>query len=412
MIVDEQTSSLSELTYEEAIARARALAPAVEKRALAAEEQRRQPMETIQEIIDAGLARLLVPRRWGGYELSIDALIDSAIEIAKADASAGWCYAFLVIHGCFLAHFPEQAQHDVWTSNPDAMIMTTLAPAGHFRRVDGGYQLSGNWAWSSGVDHCQWSMLTAVPESQDGPPQVFLLPSSDYTVLDTWFVAGLSASGSKNVEVKEQFVPAHRTILLPELMGRLPPQVATNTGPLYRRPLPPQVATNTGPLYRRPLLAMFPIILSALVLGTTQRAYQTWRDTNRSKSTAFTNEQVASFTHQQIRLAEIAMDIEAAQALHRKALDILLADEPVSSDRHNRIRLSCAATARLCVQAIERIYTNSGASANYNTNPLQRYWRDVHAMSVHPVLNFDKAGEAFGRAELGLPPKSFDPFAL
>jgi 3-hydroxy-9,10-secoandrosta-1,3,5(10)-triene-9,17-dione monooxygenase len=396
MIVDQQTLPLSELTYEEAVARARALAPAIEKRAPAAEAQRRQPMETIEEFIDAGLVRMLVPRRWGGYELSIDALIDSAIEIAKADASAAWCYAFLVIHGCFLAHFPEQAQHDVWTSNPDAMMVATLAPAGHFKRVDGGYQLSGKWAWSSGVDHCQWAMLTALPESQDGPPQVFLLPRSDYTVLDSWFVAGLSASGSQTVEVKEQFVPAHRTILLPQLMGILPLKEVT----------------NAGPLYRKPLLSMFPIILSALLLGTTQRAYETWRDTSRSKSTAFTNEQVAAFTHQQIRLAEIAMDIEAAQALHRKALDILLAAEAVSPDRHNWIRVACATTARLCVRAIEDIYTHSGASANYSANPLQRYWRDVHAMSVHAVLNFDQASEAFGRAELGLPPKSFDPFAL
>jgi 3-hydroxy-9,10-secoandrosta-1,3,5(10)-triene-9,17-dione monooxygenase len=301
-----------------------------------------------------------------------------------------------VIHGCFLAHFPEQAQRDVWTSNPDATILATLVPAGRFKRADGGYQLSGEWAWSSGADYCQWAMLTALPETQDGPPQVFLLPRSDYTVLDTWFVTGLAASGSKTVAVKEQVVPEHRTVLLPELMGVLAPEVTT----------------NTGPLYRRPLLSMFPLILSALVLGTTQRAYETLRDAQRSRSTAFTNERVAAFTHQQIRLAEIAMDIEAAQALHRTALGILLAAEPVSPDRHNRIRVACAATTRLCVQAIERIYTNSGASAIHNTNPLQRYWRDVHAMAAHAVLNFDQSGEAFGRTELGLPPKSFDPFAL
>ena len=112
MIVDEATLAPSGLTYEEAIARARALAPAIERRAPAAEAQRRQPMETIQEFAGAGLVRMLVPRRWGGHELSLDALIHSAGEIAKADASAGWCYAFLVIHGCFLAHFPEQAQRE------------------------------------------------------------------------------------------------------------------------------------------------------------------------------------------------------------------------------------------------------------------------------------------------------------
>jgi len=80
MIVNRQTLSLSELTYEEAVARAHALAPAIEKRAPAADAQRRQPMETIQEFIDAGLVRMLVPRCWGGYELSINALIDLAAE--------------------------------------------------------------------------------------------------------------------------------------------------------------------------------------------------------------------------------------------------------------------------------------------------------------------------------------------
>jgi 3-hydroxy-9,10-secoandrosta-1,3,5(10)-triene-9,17-dione monooxygenase len=396
MIVDEATLAASWMTYEEAVARARALAPAIAQRASSAEAQRRQPMETIQGFIDAGLVRMLVPRRWGGHELSLDALIDSASEIARADASAGWCYAFLAIHGCFLAHFPEQAQREVWMRNPDATMVAVLAPAGRFRRVDDGYQLGGTWAWASGVDHCQWSMLTALPESLDGPPRVFLLPRSDYTVRDTWFVAGLAASGSKTVDVTEQFVPEHRSVLLPELMGILPPSAAT----------------NAGPLYRRPLLSTFPIILSALVLGTTQRAYATMRDMLRSRSTSFTNEPVAAFTHQHIRLAEIATDLEAAQALHRSALGILLADEPVTPDRHNRIRVACAAVARLCVRANEHIYTNSGGSAIYDTNPLQRYWRDVHAMAAHIVLNFDQAGEAFGRAELGLPPKSFDPFAL
>jgi 3-hydroxy-9,10-secoandrosta-1,3,5(10)-triene-9,17-dione monooxygenase len=384
------------MTYEEAVARARALAPAIAERAAAAEAQRQQPMETIQEFIDAGLVRMLVPRCWGGHELGIEALIDSAIEIARADASAGWCYAFLVIHGCFLAHFPEHAQRDVWTSDPDATILAALIPAGRFRRVDGGYQLSGEWAWCSGVDHCRWAMLTALPEAQDGPPLVFLLPRSDYAVLDTWFVAGLAASGSKSVAVTDRFVPEHRAVLLPELMGILAPQVTT----------------NAGPLYRRPLLSTFPVILSAIVLGTTQRAYEAVRDAQRGSVTAFTHEAVAAFSHQQIRLAEIAMDVEAAHSLHRTALAGLLADVQVSPDRHRRIRIACAAVARLCLRAIEQIYANSGASAIYDANPLQRYWRDVHAMSAHAALSFDRAGEAFGRAELGLPPKAFDPFAL
>ncbi len=136
-----------------------------------------------------------------------------------------------------LAHFPDEAQHDVWASHPDALIATSFAPVGHFTPVEGGYRLSGNWPWSCGVDHCEWNMLAALPESMDGSPRIFLLPRSDYDILDTWFVAGLSASGSKNVEVKDAFVPEHRTLLLPDLAHGQAPGAVLNTGPLYNLPL-------------------------------------------------------------------------------------------------------------------------------------------------------------------------------
>ncbi|MBV9230642.1 MAG: acyl-CoA dehydrogenase family protein [Chloroflexi bacterium] len=396
MTIYERTTPMSDLTHEEAVVRARGLAPAIRERAATAEAQRRQPEATIQAIVDAGLVRLLMPRRWGGYELPLDALVNSAIEIARADASAGWCYAFLVAHPWVLAHFSDEAQRDVWTHRPDALIATSFAPAGHFTSVEGGYRLSGNWPWSSGVDHCAWNMLAGLPESMDGPPRIFLLPSSDYEILDTWFVAGLSASGSKNVEVKEAFVPEHRTVLLPDLV----------------RGQAPGAVLNTGPLYNLPLLATFPVFLAAPLLGATLGAYETWRDTSRNRYTRMSHELVAAFSHQQIRLAEIAAEIAAAQSLLHETLDIIRTGGPLTPDRYNRVRLYYVACARFCIQAIERLYTNSGGSANYETNSLQRYWRDVHAMAAHIGLNFDAAGEAFGRAELGLPSNPHDPFAL
>ena len=124
------------------------------------------------------------------------------------------------------------------------------------------------------------------------------------------------------------------------------------------------------------------------------------------------HELVAAFTHQQIRLAEVAADIAAARALLREALDLIRAGGPVSPDCYNRIRLYYVASARLCMPAVERLFTNSGGGANYDTNPLQRYWRDVHAMAAHIALNFDTIGEVFGRAELGLPSNPEDPFAF
>src|SRR5262249_61623319 len=98
MALSERVMTAGGMTYEEAVARARALAPGVRERAPDAEALRRQPEETIQEIIGAGLVRLLTPARWEGYELGFDAFVDSVIEVGKADGSAAWCYSFLNIH--------------------------------------------------------------------------------------------------------------------------------------------------------------------------------------------------------------------------------------------------------------------------------------------------------------------------
>jgi 3-hydroxy-9,10-secoandrosta-1,3,5(10)-triene-9,17-dione monooxygenase len=65
---------------------------------------------------------------------------------------------------------------------------------------------------------------------------------------------------------------------------------------------------------------------------------------------------------------------------------------------------------QLCLRAIERIYLASGGTANYESNPLQRYWRDIHAMGAHAAIGFDAAAETFGLNELGLPRSTRDPY--
>ena len=209
-MITQPRSIPTQMSAQEVMSRAKALAPLIGERVASAEAARRQSDETIQAIVDSGLVRVLLPKRWGGYELPFDTLVDSVLEIAKIDGSAGWCYSFLLIHAWFLAQFPDAAQRDVWDSNPDTALATSLAPAGRFTKVDGGYVLNGRWAWSSGVDYCSWNMLAALPVTMDGPPRVFLLPRSDYTILDTWFVAGQKASGSKDVAVQDAFIPEHR----------------------------------------------------------------------------------------------------------------------------------------------------------------------------------------------------------
>ncbi len=138
-------------------------------------------------------------------------------------------------------------------------------------------------------------------------------------------------------------------------------------------------------------------------------AYETWRTISRTKSTMVSGEQVASFTHQQIRLAEVAAEIDSARLLLQRALDMIRSGGPISLEQRIRTHRDYAYIAHLCVRATERLFLASGASAHYDSNPMQRYWRDVHSMATHVAFNLDTAGENFGRLELGL---EFNPHGL
>ncbi len=386
-------SKESPITHEEILARTKQLLPAIRERVIEAERMRRQSDEIVKAYVDAGLIRVLLPERWGGYELPFDTYVDSVLEIAKVDGSAGWCYSLLLAHTWLLALFPEQAQHDVWSENPDALLATSFTPAGSPIRVDGGYLLSGNWPWSSGVDNCSWVILNTqlIPTVKGQCPEqrLMLVPRNDYEIVDTWFVTGQKATGSNNVVLKDVFVPECRTASFFDLfVGKAPGMLV-----------------NPGPLYRFPLNAIFPASLAVPVLGTTMGAYEVWQEGLRGKVTAYTREKVVELTHIQIRVAEIAAKIDTAELLLRRALDVIRPGTSLSPKEVVRNQRDYAYIAHLCAEVIEQIYRASGGSVILKSNPLQRYWRDVHAMTANVVLNFDSAGEVFGRNALGLPPK-------
>ena len=389
MPVTEPTLPPEALTPLEVIERARICAAAIRERAVEAEKARRQPVETIQELTGSGLTRLLTPRRWGGYELDFATVVEAVYEISKADASAGWCYSFLLLHNWLLAYYPEQAQHDVWASSPDVHMADSIIPAGQVTRVEGGYRISGNWPFVSGIDHSTWAMLAGMmPEPATGPfdfgPHLFLLPHSDFAIEDTWFVAGLEASGSQNVVVKDTFVPAHRVVSMLALLEGIAPGA--------------QLHTNL--MYHQPVLLHFPFGLTAPIVGAVMGAYELWCEMTRTKSTRLSHIPLTAFSHQQIRIAETSTEITTMQLLLQQNLERARSENPTLEQRVQSKR-NFSYVAHLALQAIERIYITSGGTANYKSNPLQRFWRDIHAMAAHAALNWDTAGETFGLYEIG-----------
>ena len=210
--------------YAAMVARAKALIPQLRERASRTEELRRLPPETERDLHDAGLFRIVQPKRVGGSELDYVALVDCADAIGQADASVAWNFANLASHHWMLGMFDKRAQDLVWNKDANALIASSfIFPAGRARKVDGGYVLRGSWPFSSGVDSSEWNMLASVVSSDDEADgieyRIFLLNKSDYKILDTWNAAGLRGTGSNDVEVKDAFVAEPMTIAVNDLAG-------------------------------------------------------------------------------------------------------------------------------------------------------------------------------------------------
>jgi 3-hydroxy-9,10-secoandrosta-1,3,5(10)-triene-9,17-dione monooxygenase len=166
---------------------------------------------------------MLQPTRVGGSELPYRALYELTAVIGRGCGSTSWVLANLAAHHWLLGMWHPEAQDEIWGESPDSLISSALIFArGRARRVEGGYRLSGRWPFSSGIDAAAWNMFGAVvsdEETGQSEHRMLLVPASDYTIIDTWEVIGLAGTGSKDVEVKDIFVPAYRTLATERIKG-------------------------------------------------------------------------------------------------------------------------------------------------------------------------------------------------
>src|SRR2546423_1837805 len=167
--------------FPELLQRAEALVPVLRERAGKAEELRRLPEETIEDLHRSGLFRILQPRRVGGSELPFRSIGGLGSVISRGDGSTGWVLANLAAHHWLLGMWPKQAQDEIWGESPDNLIGSALIfPRGRATPAPGGYRLTGRWPFSSGVDAASWSLIGAIVHDQEAgtnEPRIFLLPA-------------------------------------------------------------------------------------------------------------------------------------------------------------------------------------------------------------------------------------------
>jgi len=379
---------------EELVSRARELAPALSARAPEAEALRRLPDQTIADFQQAGFFRMLQPARWGGYECEPGTFFDVQTTVAAACPSSAWVLGVVGVHAWQLALFPEAAQDDVWRDDPRTLISSSYAPTGKITRAPGGYRVSGRWSFSSGCDHCRWVFLGGMvpPEAEGKPPEMrtFLLPRSDYRIDDTWFVAGLKATGSKDIVVEDAFVPEHRTHRLVDGFKRSSPGNAINTAPLYRLPF--------GQIFVRSV--------ATSAIGILQGALDVYRETAAKRVSAGDGAKVAEESAAQLVCARAAATIDEVRlVLHAdmgEMMALVRAGEDIPIERRVRFRHASSSAVARCVAAVDELFTQSGGRAIFLTSPILRYFLDAHAARAHYANNPDKPGRNFGAVLLGL----------
>jgi alkylation response protein AidB-like acyl-CoA dehydrogenase len=383
------------------IDRAAALAPVLRKRAAEAETLRRIPDETEEDFRAAGFYRIYQPARFGGYEMRYGLHTMLAAQAARGCGSSGWVLSVIACHSWILGMFEEKAQADIWDRDPECRIASSfLAADAKAEPADGGVKLNGKWRFSSNVVHCGAIMLQImVPQkSVEGVPplkQYFALLTRDqYETEDNWNVVGLAATGSNDVIVQDAFVPQHRLL---DIMTTRDAQS-------------PGSKVNAHPLYNMPLFAPFAHSLVGAALGSALGALeQVTADLADKRSVA--NVKLAEQPAIQMRIGEATAQINAAFALmaaDRGEINRMAAAKELPDyETRARWRLNTGYATKLCVQVLEHLLPVTGGRGLELSSPVQRAWRDVHAVAQHIALTWDIQTSTYGAVRLG--GRAFDP---
>ncbi len=388
-------------TPDELIERARAMAPEI--RALAQETERNRGLSPhiVEKIRDAELLRACRPRAFGGFEYDGEVALKIALTISAACASTGWTVNGAVSNGLSLAHWPIEAQREIWAGDVDPFTFACFAPTGTAVPTPGGYRLTGRWSFASGCDISAWGKLGAIIKPPGAEPPYdgafFLLPVEDCEIVDTWFVCGLSGTGSKDIVVNDLFVPAHRVLHFAET------RAGTTSGARH----------HDNPIYRIPLLMLGASMLASTAIGAAKGALDAYLEMTAPRTTrgalAGGGLRMVEFATVQLRLAEASASVEAAELIlltdMRNAMAKLRQGDEITVADRIRARRNQAYVTKLAVQAVEALNASTGGYGLHLENPVQRAWRDANAVARHVSLNWDAVGTMYGQHAFGLEPK-------
>ena len=371
---------------------ARAIAAIARELAIEIEHDRRLPDALVARLRASGLLRAGAPDEVGGLELAPARALRCAEEVARGDASTGWCVSIAITSSLLAGYLPADGRTALF-GDRQAVAAGVWAPTGRARAVEGGVVVSGRWGFCSGITHADLLFAGCIIE-RDAPvgdrvgPSVVAIRTRDLEILDTWRTLGLRGTGSHDAIANEVFVPDTCVFSLLD-------------GPVVDRPL-----------YRFPIFGFFALSIGAAALGNARAAIEELVVLAGVKVGQGASRTLAERSATQRTVAVAEASLRAARALYYEAIEAAWQaaqdGEVVSVDLRNGLRLAATHAVRVSAEVARSMYDLGGGSAIFDDAPLQRRFRDAHTATAHFQVN-DASRELPGRILLGRPA---DPMTL
>jgi len=364
----------------------KALAPEIAAAAAEGEERRALLPEIVEKLKQAGIFRMLVPKQYGGDELTVTQATAVIQELAKADGAAAWTAMVAYGFNVSACKYPKEVVDKLFANGPDLMVRGALAPIGKAVETEGGYILSGQWPFASGPYKPDWMVAGAIV-IRDGKPVmgpmgpetiVAIISPEKVKMLDTWYSVGICASDSTDYSIENEFVEASHTTNLFNFMS---PQCYGL--PLFDLPFP-MLTTSTH---------------SAVSIGLAEASIEEVLELSKTKRAAFDPSQTLGenqvFQHE---VGKLCARLDSLQALMDQQTAAVDADQAYQFDPVG-LSKNMAWASYMHVQAFEiinELFSLAGSAPCYKQkSTLQRRWRDARVAAQHMAAspsNYDKYG--------------------
>jgi alkylation response protein AidB-like acyl-CoA dehydrogenase len=383
---------------EELVRQVSEIAPVLQARTAWSTEHRRLHEETVKALTDAGVFRMRIPLRYGGYESDARTMVDVADKIAQFDGSAAWVVACSWIASWGIGLFPDEVQDEIF-ANPDVQVCTTIGP-GTATAVpaDGGIVVNGSWPCISGALSSEYQQIAAILLDPENEPYPVMAPVklSELEVSDDWHTTGFRGTGSVATAAKDLFVPQERILPAPAVVNSQSASLLNADVPMYRAPFIPVGAAATV----------------GVGLGMAKAIRDVFFERLPGRMVTYTqypSQAEAPVTH--LRVAEASMKIDEAEFHAQRLADTVDAKcasgEAWEMSERGRCRADEGSAVRLCLEAADTFAELSGGSSAYTKVPIQRIVNDLKTWSLHAMMTPDVNAEIYGRILCGQEPNTY-----